>query len=242
MARRARTTSLDEMRRWIEVIAVTDPIDAAERDPLDIELGVENLMRVAAQYDDEEADARAARFAATVGRTFDEAQGIVLGKGRLRQRAAANARLGDDAADGHRTGAGVHEAGHVPGHVRLVAVREDGQDRRRRAELPGEALGESYVDLAVLSGSHAHEQVRRQRSRLGDEQEVMAKAQQALELAGIERVFYPADGRIDRDTLIVMSFSVREPVAVRYAWTNAPEANLYNGAGLPAVPFRSDDW
>jgi eukaryotic-like serine/threonine-protein kinase len=89
MARRARTTSLDEMRRWIEVVAVTDPIDAAERDPLDIELGVENLMRVAAQYDDEEADARAARFAATVGRTFDEAQAIVLGKSRLRQRAAA---------------------------------------------------------------------------------------------------------------------------------------------------------
>jgi sialate O-acetylesterase len=68
------------------------------------------------------------------------------------------------------------------------------------------------------------------------------KPVQALELAGVDRVFYPADGRIDRDTLIVMSFSVREPVAVRYAWTNSPEANLYNGAGLPAVPFRSDGW
>ncbi len=65
---------------------------------------------------------------------------------------------------------------------------------------------------------------------------------QALELAGVDRVFYPADGRIDRDTLIVMAFAVREPVAVRYAWTNSPDANLYNGAGLPAVPFRSDDW
>jgi len=89
MARSARTTSLDESRRWIEVIAVTDAIDAAERDPLDVELGIENLMRVAAQYDDEEADARAARFAGTLGRTFDEARGIALGKGRLRQRAAA---------------------------------------------------------------------------------------------------------------------------------------------------------
>lgn len=68
------------------------------------------------------------------------------------------------------------------------------------------------------------------------------KPVQSLELAGVDRVFYPADGRIDRDTLIVMSFSVREPVAVRYAWMNAPEANLYNGAGLPAVPFRSDAW
>jgi sialate O-acetylesterase len=68
------------------------------------------------------------------------------------------------------------------------------------------------------------------------------KPVQSLELAGVDRVFYPADGRIDRDALIVMSFSVREPVAVRYAWTNAPEANLYNGAGLPAAPFRSDAW
>jgi sialate O-acetylesterase len=68
------------------------------------------------------------------------------------------------------------------------------------------------------------------------------KPVQALELAGADRVFYPADGRIERDTLIVRSNSVREPVAIRYAWTNAPEANLHNGAGLPAVPFRSDEW
>ena len=68
------------------------------------------------------------------------------------------------------------------------------------------------------------------------------KPVQSLELAGGDRVFHPADGRIDRDTLVVMSFQVREPIAVRYAWTNAPDANLYNGAGLPAAPFRSDDW
>jgi sialate O-acetylesterase len=53
---------------------------------------------------------------------------------------------------------------------------------------------------------------------------------QSLELAGAEGVFLPAEGRIDRDTLIVRSPSVREPVAVRYAWFNAPDANLYNGA------------
>ncbi len=89
MARAARPGSLDEARRWIEVIAVTDTLDAAERDPLDLELGLENLMRVAAQYDDEEADARAARFAASVGPTFTEARRIALGTGRVRQRAAA---------------------------------------------------------------------------------------------------------------------------------------------------------
>ncbi len=68
------------------------------------------------------------------------------------------------------------------------------------------------------------------------------KPVQSLELAGADRVFHPAEGRIERDTLVVKSAAVREPVAVRYAWTNSPEANLYNGAGLPAVPFRSDAW
>ncbi len=70
----------------------------------------------------------------------------------------------------------------------------------------------------------------------------LGKPVQALEIAGADRVFYPADARIDRDMLIVSSPKVREPVALRYAWMNAPEANLYNGAGLPAVPFRTDSW
>ena len=68
------------------------------------------------------------------------------------------------------------------------------------------------------------------------------KPVQSLELAGADGVFHPAEGRIDRDTLIVTAAAVREPVAVRYAWSNAPEANLYSGSGLPAVPFRSDAW
>lgn len=65
---------------------------------------------------------------------------------------------------------------------------------------------------------------------------------QSLEIAGADKVFHPATGKIERDTLLVSSPKVPAPVAVRYAWTNAPLANLYNGAGLPAEPFRSDDW
>lgn len=64
----------------------------------------------------------------------------------------------------------------------------------------------------------------------------------SLELAGADKVFHPARGRIDRTTLVVSSPAVPEPVAVRYAWQNAPQANLYSGAGLPVVPFRSDNW
>jgi sialate O-acetylesterase len=68
------------------------------------------------------------------------------------------------------------------------------------------------------------------------------KPPQALELAGADRVFRPAIGRIDRETLVVSSPQVKEPIAVRYAWHNCPEANLYGGSGLPVVPFRSDNW
>jgi serine/threonine-protein kinase len=89
LSRRAQPRSLDEARRYIEVIAVTDAVDDAERDPLDLERGLENLVRVAAQYDDEEADARAERFALAVLPTFLEAQRIALSEGRTRQRAAA---------------------------------------------------------------------------------------------------------------------------------------------------------
>ena len=68
------------------------------------------------------------------------------------------------------------------------------------------------------------------------------KPVQALEVAGADKVFHPATGRIEGETLVVSSPAVKEPVAVRYAWSNAPRANLFNGAGLPAAPFRSDDW
>lgn len=68
------------------------------------------------------------------------------------------------------------------------------------------------------------------------------KPVQSLEIAGEDRVFHPAVGRIEKGTLVVSALAVPNPVAVRYAWRNAPEANLYNGAGLPAVPFRSDNW
>ena len=87
-ARRSHTSSLDEWRRWLDVLAVTDPVDGAERDPLDLEQGLENLVRLAAQYDDEEADARAARFAGALAATFQEARRVALTEASPRRRAA----------------------------------------------------------------------------------------------------------------------------------------------------------
>ena len=59
-------------------------------------------------------------------------------------------------------------------------------------------------------------------------------------IAGADGTFVPAEARIDGETLLVSSAQVADPVAVRYAWADDPICNLVNSAGLPAVPFRSD--
>jgi sialate O-acetylesterase len=62
-------------------------------------------------------------------------------------------------------------------------------------------------------------------------------------IAGEDRKFVPAAAKIIADNQVeVWSNSVPQPVAVRYAWANNPVCNLKNHAGLPASPFRTDDW
>ena len=61
-------------------------------------------------------------------------------------------------------------------------------------------------------------------------------------VAGSDRRFVRADARIVGNTVDVWSDAVSKPVAIRYAWAVYPRANLHNGAGLPASPFRTDDW
>lgn len=70
----------------------------------------------------------------------------------------------------------------------------------------------------------------------------MAETLRGFWIAGGDRIFHKADARIEGDTVVVTCPDVRYPVAVRYGWANYPDSNLYNGAGLPAVPFRTDRW
>jgi len=79
-------------------------------------------------------------------------------------------------------------------------------------------------------------------TRVDDSLTAGGKPLQAFEVAGPDRKFYPATARIERGTVVVSAPEVPEPAAVRYAWSNNPDANLFNGTGLPAEPFRSDDW
>jgi sialate O-acetylesterase len=62
-------------------------------------------------------------------------------------------------------------------------------------------------------------------------------------IAGSDQHFFPAQAVIQGDSVLVSSSSVADPVAVRYAWADYPAGvNLYNAAGLPAAPFRTDHW
>ena len=75
---------------------------------------------------------------------------------------------------------------------------------------------------------------------------IIAKGNGELEyfsIAGADKHFDWAKAKIDGNKVIVWSDKILKPVAVRYAWADDPEgANLYNKEGLPASPFRTDDW
>jgi len=63
-----------------------------------------------------------------------------------------------------------------------------------------------------------------------------------FQIAGSDRHFFPAQAGIEGDKVIVSSDKVSAPVAVRFAWHEESRPNFFNKAGLPAAPFRTDDW
>ena len=60
-------------------------------------------------------------------------------------------------------------------------------------------------------------------------------------ICGADLQWVWAEAKIEGDTVLVSSKQVPAPIAVRYAWSDNPTCNLYNAAGLPASPFRTDD-
>jgi sialate O-acetylesterase len=64
----------------------------------------------------------------------------------------------------------------------------------------------------------------------------------SFQIAGADRVFKDAVVKVRGKTLLVSHPEIRNPVAVRYAFSNTPQATLFNGAGLPAPSFRTDSW
>ena len=67
-------------------------------------------------------------------------------------------------------------------------------------------------------------------------------ASKTFAIAGADKNFVWAETKLDGQSVIVRSPAVKSPAALRYAWADNPPIVLYNAAGLPASPFRTDDW
>ena len=63
-----------------------------------------------------------------------------------------------------------------------------------------------------------------------------------FQIAGKDKIFKNAQVKVQGNKLIVLSNEVKNPVAVRYAFTNTSEATLFNKEEFPASSFRTDNW
>lgn len=122
----------------------------------------------------------------------------------------------------------------------------------RKAEIGGRlarwALGTTYGEKLVYSGPLYEnfavdaKEVRLHFDHTGGGLEAHGETLQGFSIAGADKKFHRATARIEGDSVVVSSAEVEAPVAVRYAWGNSPTCNLFNKEGLPASPFRTDDW
>jgi sialate O-acetylesterase len=111
------------------------------------------------------------------------------------------------------------------------------------------ALSETYgrQGLAYKSPSYKNIRVEKDRIRVyfdNGDNGLMTKDKTVNEfyVAGPDRNFRPANAKIEKNTVVVWNDSIRNPVAVRFAFRNASLPNLFSKQGLPVIPFRTDDW
>lgn len=120
------------------------------------------------------------------------------------------------------------------------------QDVGRRLSLAARAIayGEDIVHSGplykgmIIEGS----KIRIRFDHVGGGLKAKDETLRGFAMAGRDRAFKWAQATIEGDTVVVSTPDIVNPVAVRYAWQDNPEASLYNVEGLPAAPFRTDDW
>ena len=61
-------------------------------------------------------------------------------------------------------------------------------------------------------------------------------------IAGEDKNFLPADVKIEKDRIVVSHKQIKNPVAVRFGFSNMAMSNLLSKEGLPVCPFRTDNW
>ena len=115
--------------------------------------------------------------------------------------------------------------------------------------LAANALAQTYGKSGVAYRSPLYKSIRVEKDRVriyfeGADKGLVSKGGALTDfyIAGDDKVFVKADARIDGNTVLVSSKSVKKPVAVRFGFTNAAMPNLYSKEGLPVAIFRTDDW
>lgn len=145
--------------------------------------------------------------------------------------------------------------GHVP--YTGIAVTTDNGDslniHPRNKELVGKrlslwALHNQYGKKNIIESGPLYKSMKIEGNKIrisfDFEKGLVAKDGELKEftIAGDDQKFVPANAKIEGNTIVVWSDEVKNPKAVRFAWKNVPHPNLYNGADLPASPFRTDNW
>jgi len=107
-----------------------------------------------------------------------------------------------------------------------------------------DCYGEKELEVSgplYLSNAVEKDRIRVRFTHVGGGLVAKGEELKGFAVAGADKVFVWAKAAIEGETVVVANEAVSAPRFVRYAWANNPECNLYNGAGLPAAPFRTDD-
>jgi sialate O-acetylesterase len=145
---------------------------------------------------------------------------------------------------------------HTVPHTGIAITIDNGDSldiHPRNKELVGErlslwALHNEYGEKNIVYSSPLYKSMKKEGERIriffdsGDGLAAKDGELNEFTIAGADQQFVPAQARIEGNTVVVWSDAVKDPVAVRFAWRNFPKPHLYNKAGLPASPFRTDNW
>lgn len=111
------------------------------------------------------------------------------------------------------------------------------------------ALADTYGKQGIIYQSPLYKSMKVEKNKIRisfhhAENGLMAKGSDLTEflIAGEDKKFYPAKAKIDKGTIVVSAKEVKNPVAVRFAWSNASIPNLFGKDGLPVPSFRTDAW
>lgn len=111
------------------------------------------------------------------------------------------------------------------------------------------ALGDTYKQTGVVYKSPQYQGLKVEKNKIrvtfsGADKGLLTKGGEptAFYIAGADKVFKRAKAKIEGSTVVVWSSEVKQPVAVRFGFSNAAMPNLFSKEGLPVNTFRTDDW